>query len=263
MLRIGRLNEALFAAEQRRAQALSDNLLIQYKLPASKSATSIDTKEKISCLFTEVSISTVFLATEELTINVWFLSRGKKVIFRKRRLEGDRTEKDPIHALLQSSLEKIGPEDTVRCEDRTFDELDDKCPFSTEVRAEGAGELPLLPLDNPFRPFYEAVIDPIVDMLGPQNDELVTVPDGALCFTPWAAVIELIRIRIVPSIRSYKLILSVSEGHHKKRGALLVGNPCLSQLKKPEPDLPCSRGSRNDCNNSQHQTSNRETGNKS
>ena len=78
-------------------------------------------------------------------------------------------------------------------------------------------------------------------MLGPQDEELVIVPDGALCFTPWTAVIELIRIRIVPSLTSYQLILSVSKGHHKKRGALLVGNPCLNQLKKPEPDLPCAQ----------------------
>ena len=78
-------------------------------------------------------------------------------------------------------------------------------------------------------------------MLGPQDDELIIVPDGALCFTPWAAVIESIRIRTVPSLTSYQLTLSVPEEHHKKTAALLVGNPCLNQLKKPEPDLPCAQ----------------------
>ena len=65
--------------------------------------------------------------------------------------------------------------------------------------------------------------------------------DGALCFTPWADVIESIRIRTVPSLTSYQLMSSVSEGHHKKTGALLVGNPCLNQLEKPLPDLPCTQ----------------------
>ena len=37
------------------------------------------------------------------------------------------------------------------------------------------------------------------------------------------------------------MISSVPEGHHKRTGALLVGNPCLNKLKKPPPDLPCAQ----------------------
>ena len=203
LLRTGKFDEALFAAEQGRAQSLSDNLLIQYKLHASLSTALIDTKETISRLFTEISTPIIFLATEGLTIYIWFLRKGNKVTFRIKRLEGDRREKDPIHALLQS-LEKTGSKDV-------------------------------------FKPFYDAVIDPIVDMLGPQDDELLIVSDGALCLTPWAAFIESIRIRTVPSLTSYQLILSVSEGHHKKTGALLVGNPCLDQLKRPLRGFPCAQ----------------------
>ena len=238
LLRIGKIDEALFAAEQGRAQTLSDNLLIQFKLPESLTAATFDTERTISRLSREIITPIIFLGIERLTINIWFLSRRNKVVFRQGKLEGDRTEEDPIHTLLQSSLEKIGAEDTVRCEDRT---LDNDCPFSIEAWGKGVGKPTLMPLDNPFKPFYDAIIDPIIDMLGPQDDELVIVPDGALCLTPWAAVIESIRIRAVPSLTSYQLILSVPEGHHKRRGALLVGNPCLNQLKKPEPGLPCAQ----------------------
>ena len=241
LLKIGKVDEALFAAEQGRAQTLSDNLLIQFKLPESLSAATFDTEGTISRFFTELITPTVFLGIEGLTINIWFLSRGNKVVFRKGRLPGDRREKDPIHALLLSSLQKIGTDRTVRCEDRTFNELDNEYLLSIEGQGEGVGKPPLLSLDTAFKPFYDAVIDPIVDILGPQDDDLVIVPDGALCFTPWAAVIESIRIRTVPSLTSYRLILSVPEGHHKKTGALLVGNPCLNQLKKPKPDLPCAQ----------------------
>ncbi|XP_044171412.1 tetratricopeptide repeat protein 28-like [Acropora millepora] len=241
LLRIGKVDEALFVAEQGRAQTLSDTLLIQYKISESLSATTIDIKETISRLFTELSTPIIFLATEGLTINIWFLRRGKKVALRKGTLEGDITDKDPIRALLESSLESLGADVTVRCEDRTFGEFDNECPSCRDVRGEKVEKPPLPSSDNPFKPFYDAVIGPIADMLGPEDDELVIVSDGALCFIPWAAVIESIRIRTVPSLTSYQLILSVSEGHHKKAGALLVGNPCLNQLKEPPPDLPCAQ----------------------
>ena len=238
LLRIGKVDETLFAAEQGRAQTLSDTLLIQYKISESLSATTIDIKETISRLFIELSTPIIFVATKVLTINIWFLRRGKKVALRKGTLEGDITDKDPIRALLESSLEKLGADVTVRCEDRTFGEFDNECPSSRDVRGVKVGKPPLPPSDNPFKPFHDAVIGPIADMLGPEDDELVIVSDGALCFIPWAAVIESIRIRIVPSLKSYQLISSVPEGYHKKTGALLVGNPCLKELEKPLPDLP-------------------------
>ena len=243
LLRIKKIDEALFSAEQGRAQTLSDNLLIQYKLDASLSPATINTKETISRLLTKISSPTLFLATTDFTTNIWFLRKGKKVRFRQGRLEGDKTEKDPLLALLKPSLEKIGAEDTKRCEDRTFDEIDNDSSFSIKVRGEGVGKPPYAspPLDNPFKPFYDAVIGPILDMLEPQDDELVIVPDGALCLTPWSAVFESIRIRIVPSLTSYQLMLSVPEGYHKKKGVLLVGNPCLKELKKPLDDLPCAQ----------------------
>ena len=71
------------------------------------------------------------------------------------------------------------------------------------MSGQGAGKPSLPPLENPFKPFYDAVIDPIVDVLGHQNDELIIVSDGAICRTPWTAVIEMIKIRIVPSLISY------------------------------------------------------------
>ncbi|XP_044183534.1 tetratricopeptide repeat protein 28-like, partial [Acropora millepora] len=239
LLRLEKLDEALFAAERGRAQTLTDNLLIQYKLPESLLAATVDFKEILPRLFTELSSPALFLAIEGLEINIWLLRRGKKVTFRKGRLEGDRRDNYPVRALLQSCLEKIGTDVRVRCEDRTFDELTRDCPFSREMREEVKKSFQSL--DNPFRPFYDAVIGPIVDMLGPQDAEMVIVPDGALCFTPWAAVIESIRIRIVPSLTSYQLILNVPEGHHKKTGALLVGNPCLKELKGVWHDLPCAQ----------------------
>ena len=253
LLRIGKIDEPLFAADQGRAQTLSDNLLIQYGLALPSSDVTFDSKERISRFLTELSIPIIFLATEGLRINIWFLRRGKEIAFRKQRLEASITGKDPIRVLLEAILEKIRPGNTAEtCEDRTFGrELYNEFPSSGEVCGEEVGNPPLLPSNNAFKPFYDAVIGPIEDLLGPEDDELVIVSDGALSFIPWAAVIESIKIRIVPSLKSYQVISSVPKGYHKKTGALLVGNPCLEQLKNPLQRLTmCSGGSRNDCSNS-------------
>ena len=236
LLRIGKINEALIAADQGRAQTLYDNLLMQYGLASTSSFATFDSKETTTRLFTELSSQIIFLGLEGFRINIWFLRRGGKVAFRQGMLQADITENNPIHALLQVALRKIGAGVEVRCEDRTFGELDIECPSSREVLEEV--EKSFQALENPFRPFYDAVIGPIVDLLGSELDELVIVSDGALCFTPWAAIVESIRIRTVPSLTSYQLISSVPESDHKKTGALLVGNPCLNELEKPLPDLP-------------------------
>ncbi|XP_067056126.1 tetratricopeptide repeat protein 28-like [Acropora muricata] len=239
LLRIGKTNEALVAADQGRAQTLNDNLLIQYGLASPSSCATFYSKETTISPFTELSSQIIFLGLKGLRTNIWFLSRGQKVAFRQGKLEADITEKDPIRALLKGALIKIGAEVEVRCEDRTFHELGNECPSSREVCEEV--EKSFQSSDNPFRPIYDAVIAPIVDLLGSQYDELVIVPDGALCLTPWVVIAESIRIRTVPSLTSYQLITSVPEGHHKKTGALLVGNPWLNELKKPLPDLPCAQ----------------------
>ena len=234
LLRTGKINEALVAAEQGRAQTLYDNLLIHYGLPSTSSCATFNSKETTIRLFTELSSQIIFLGLEGLAINIWFLSRGQKVAFRQGMLaiDGDIKEKDPIIALLQTALIYISAEVTVRGEDRTLPSTREVCE-KVEMSCQSS--------HNPFRPFYDAVIAPIVDLLGSQFEELVIVSEGALCFIPWAAIVQSIRIRTVPSLTSYQLISSVPESHHKNTGALLVGNPCLKELKKPLADLPCAQ----------------------
>ena len=102
LIKIEKFDEALFAAEGGRAQTLTDNLLIQYKLLASLLAATIDLKETVSCLFTELSSPNLFLAIHGLTINIWLLSRGKKVIFRTGRLEDREISCTRVAAILFS-----------------------------------------------------------------------------------------------------------------------------------------------------------------
>ena len=239
LLRIAKINEALVAADQGRAQTLYDNLLIHYGLASPSSCATFDSMETTIRLFTELSPQIIFLRLAELSVNIWFLSKGQKVAFRQGVLEADIREKDPIRALLQAALRKIKAKVKVRCEDFTFDRSSSKCLSTRKVCEEV--ETSCQSSENPFRPFNDAVIAPDVDLLKSKFDELVIVSDGALCLIPWAAIVESMRIRTVPSLTIYKVISSVPMSHHKKTGALLVGNPCLSEFEKPLPDLPCAQ----------------------
>ena len=89
---------------------------------------------------------------------------------------------------------------------------------------------------SPLRQLHEYIICPVSDLL--EGDELVVVPDGPLCLAPFAAFVdseskylsESVRIRILPSLTSLKLITASDEDYHKKSGVLLVGDPCLDEV---------------------------------
>ena len=88
LLRIGKINEALFAADQGRAQTLYDNLLTQYGLASPSSCATFDSKETTIRLFTELSSQIIFLGVEGRRINIWFLRRGQEVAFRQGNARG-------------------------------------------------------------------------------------------------------------------------------------------------------------------------------
>ena len=227
LLKMGRNDEALFAAEQGRAQALDDILTMQYGLTALPPP-SHDAKESIFHISRELSTQTAFLAIDESKSNIWVLGRGNTV-FTQRKIEGGRALDDPVCVLLETFFKKIGAGVGVRCENRTMDELPGAPPSTREEETTARESSPCT--NNALQPLYDVIISPIADLL--HDEELVIVPDGPLCLAPWAALSECYRIRTVPSLTSLKLITSLPEDYHSKSGALLVGDPCVKGVRRP------------------------------
>ena len=243
LLSLQKVEEALFAAEQGRAQALMDALRAQYGFPIYPSA-SLEPEETISYFVRELSTQTVFLALggRQNAINIWLLRNGNEIEFRKREIEGRSAHEDAVTLLLDNALKEIGAGVGVRCENRSLDELNDDQPSEIESHERNAESSNLA--ISPLQPLHDAVIGPIADLL--QGDELVIVPDGPLCLAPWVALSKSIRIRTVPSLTSLKLIANCPEDYHYKSGALLVGDPCLQKVtkKRGKPmysQLPCAK----------------------
>ncbi|CAH3020430.1 unnamed protein product, partial [Porites evermanni] len=84
---------------------------------------------------------------------------------------------------------------------------------------------------------YDIFIAPISDSI--KGDELVIVPYGSSFLIPYAALVdqnsrylsETLRIRLIPSLTSLRLLAECPEGRHSTSGALLVGNPGRGNIK--------------------------------
>ena len=219
-------DEALYAAEKGRAQALVDALKINYGL-TSLSLKSNESEEELTIILKKISVLTVFLAVQEKIINIWVLRKERKAIFRQAELKVEDAHEDYFALLLETTLKNIRAGIDVRCENRSLDKRRDNQTSRIEKDDQTLDEPSHKTIDC-FKPLYDAVIGPIEDLL--DGDELIVVPDGALSLAPWAALSESLRIRTVPSLTSLKFIIDSPDEYHCKSGALLVGDPCLKKV---------------------------------
>lgn len=229
LLNLQKIDEALYAAEQGRAQTLVDNLRVQYNLAEPPAASTLS-RQTISYLSNTLTTQTVFLGLEPRKISFWVISHGNKVDFRQKEIEGGDPE-DYFVVLLQSVLKNIKAGKSVRCEDRSLDEdtLRNDEPVSNS-EDDGKQAEPSQANKDALQPLYDAIIGPIADLL--QGDELIIVPDGPFALAPLAALSESIRIRTVPSLTILKLIMEAPKESYNETGVLLVGDPCLQDVKK-------------------------------
>ena len=226
LVMLQRNDEALYAAERGRAQALLDALKVTYGL-TSLSPRSIESEEEVRNISRKTTVLTVFLALHLKTVNIWVLGKEGNPIFRQAEIEIGREHEDSFTLLLDTVLKNIRAGVGIRCENRSMDKLsDDSTPSST--RDDNQTSEPSQETTDFLQPLYDAVLGPIEDLL--DGDELIVVPDGALSKAPWAALSETLRIRTVPSLTSLKVITDSPIEYHSKSGALLVGDPCLKKI---------------------------------
>ena len=232
LVMLQRNDEALYAAERGRAQALLDALKVTYGL-TSLSPRSIESEEEAINISKKTTVLTVFFALEENLLSMWVLRKEGNPIFRRFKLQATGKEhEDSFSLLLDTVLKTIGAGRGIRCENRSMDKL--STTTSTTRDEHQASEASQETTDC-LQLLYDVLIGPIENLL--DGDELIVVPDGALCKAPWAALSETLRIRTVPSLTSLKVITDSPSGRHVKSGALLVGDPCLEKVtnKRGEP----------------------------
>ena len=245
LLKRGKVFEALCAAEEGRAQALKDLMNSKYGNETTQ-ATEETTCDPLSCLQSNI----VFLAVHEREIIFWIIQKGKDVQLRSNEII-DNNSKDVAKTVLKSLIniarKKIGVESGVKCEDRSLDRKSDG--GLSKERDQTISQHTHFDT-NPLRTLYEIVFSPIKDLIN--GNELIFVPEGPLCLAPYSAFMdsnskylsESFRIRVIPSLNSLKLINDCEPDYHKKSGALLVGDPCLNEVRDTGlilEQLPCAK----------------------
>ena len=202
-----------------------DALKVTYGL-TSLSPRQIESKEDVRDISRKTTVSTVFLALQKKTVNMWVLRKEDNPISRRKGLDIGCEHEDSFDLLLGTVLKKIRAGVGIRCENRSMDKMSDDQTSTT--RDDDQTSEPSQETTDLLQPLYDAVIGPIEDLL--DGDELIVVPDGALSKAPWAALSETLRIRTVPSLTSLKVITDSPIEYHSKSGALLVGDPCLKKI---------------------------------
>ena len=230
------VDEALFAAEQGRAQALTDILKVQFGVDEGPSST-IARRESISSVMKYFSQQTVFMALAGNTISFWLLRRGSGVNYREKEIDNGSAD-----SLIKTTLKQIGAGAVVPCENRSVHRH--RSDFSCSGEAVEESFQSFIVSDNPLQSLYDFLISPIADLL--QGDDLIFVPDGPFCLAPYSVLSDSVRIRTFPSLTALKVISCALDDFNSKSEALLVGDPCLKEITwgTGEPmskQLPCAK----------------------
>ncbi|XP_068744001.1 tetratricopeptide repeat protein 28-like [Montipora capricornis] len=234
LLKNGEVDEALYAAEQGRAQALADILKMKYCIDEKPTCTM---KVTMSFVMNDLPSQTVFTALKGNMISFWLLREDIGINFRQRKIK-----EGSACSLMKSTFKEINVGTVVRCENRSLNRQPSNFSSSGEAVEQTVQSLSFSV--HSLQPLYDVLVSPIADLL--EGDDLVFVPDGHFCLAPFPALSDSVRIRAIPSLTTLKLIASSPDDFQSKNEALLVGDPCLKEVtygtgEAMYAQLPCAK----------------------
>ena len=231
----GEVIDALFYAEEGRAQALKDLMEDKYGLKEANSQ-SHSFERSANFSLTSIPSTTVFVAFSEKEIFFWVINSDYEVELRKKGIEDHSLEQNVrtfITSLNHNLLKEITVRDGIKCENRSLDE-----PYDVTLTTERApvSVSHSTPPGESLKKMSDIIIAPIADLF--HGDDLILVPEGPFCLVPYVALVnptlkylsELYKIRMMPSLSTLKLVTNCPTESHNKTGALLVGDPCLEEV---------------------------------
>ena len=233
LLKQDKIHEALIAADEGRAQALSD--LVESRYGVEKRSSTGPRTEKENYLEGFSPSCKVFTTVDRGTVNIWVLREEEQVDFDKEEFDGPDSLDESrtfCRSLIKAAYKEISVGGGVQCENRSMDTVRED-PIFQGIGGESSQNS--LAQASSLSTLYNILIKPISHLV---QSELVIVPDGALWLAPFAAfkdsdskyLCESFRIRLIPSLASLKMIADCHEEYHCTSGALLLGDPWLAEV---------------------------------
>ena len=230
-LRQRKTKEALLTAERGRAQALKDLMESQYGAKSTPTAPK-EQIERITNISSLISSPMTFVAEAFESVIIWLLQRDQEWQLVSKKLSYT------LEKMTKKAYEQIRATKLARCEDRSLDDPEDETIGDLSDRGTDEEEFTSSQAGvDTLRELYDVMIAPISHLRG--DEELIIVPDGSSFLIPYAALVdqnsrylsETLRIRLVPSLTSLRLLAECPEGRHCTAGALLVGNPWTETVR--------------------------------
>ena len=226
----GNPNHGLYVLELARARALADLMSSQYSVESQISADPQSWTGIENVMKNESNSSCLYISYHEASLFFWILKTSGIIHFRRTTV-GEKVlgaglvgKLDDFFAKCFRSLGILGDQ---KCEDRSLNGIESLA--AQRLIEENEEESQNSESDLSF--YYKILISPLADLL--EEPEIIVVPDRSLSQVPFAALTdergrylsETFRIRIVPSLTTFKLIQDSPADYHSQTGAVIVGDP--------------------------------------
>ncbi|CAH3175968.1 unnamed protein product [Porites evermanni] len=240
LIATGSYYEALYVAELGRSRALTDVLSDKYCVEKGVSVNPQSWIGIENIMHKNALSSCLYVSCFDDNMYFWILKPNKITVFRQTRLE-ESADKVFGNQTFGGSLNLCQDQ----CEDRSLFSCVSSLPSCKPSQSGSFESLRLIEEEedenHDSKPLtlsdgYNMIVAPVADLL--QESEIIIIPDNLLYPIPFAALkdgngkylSDTFRIRIVPSLTTLKLIQLSPADYHSKTGALIVGEPDVSDV---------------------------------
>ena len=226
-------NHALYVLELARARALADLMATQYSLESQISADPQSWIGIENIMKKESNSSCLYISYHDHDVFFWILKTSGIIHFRRIAVDEKLVSAAVVGKLddfFAESFQSFGIFTKEDCEDRYLSDVENLAASRLIEEEDEESQNS----ESSVSLYYRMLISPVVDLL--EKPELIVVPDRFLNQVPFAALkdeggrylSEKLRIRIVPSLTTLKLIQDSPAYYHSQTGALIVGGIQLS-----------------------------------
>ena len=246
LLHQGKVSDALFTLELGRGRVLVDLIAKKYGIQGAP-GTNEATSSALQSLFQSQKRNFLFIARlQNSSTALWVVNKSGNIKFKlvKTHLEtgpskDDKDELDPSGSILN--------DEEVQCEDRSLSALYNDGPSATvKQKTEKPKKLGIREGEGKRSNHshllytckgYSTFIAPIVDLI--DSPEIIIAPESEIFQTPFASLkdengkylSERVKIRLIPSLTTLKLIQDSPADYHCQTGALIVGDPKVGPVE--------------------------------